>query len=520
MRFGALTLCLLAVTTAANAQDPSISRADLPRSVEYRLNAVLEDPNTRQITGESTIDDTVRTDVVVRKGPLLLKGRIEGQLVVIEGDVTFSPGSTVTGDVTIIAGQAYGLEEADVGGTVTMYEEGFGLFHRGERIYTVNRERGRIYRDDDRRDWGRSSLTVNTAWNYNRVEGLPIEFGPAIETRGRNPTRIQAHAIWRTEQGGPFNTDRWGYDIRVEQFLGNHHDFRIGGALSSVVQPIEDWQLNRNEASLATLVLHEDYRDYFKREGWTAFARYSPRNTGIALMASYNDEKHFSEVARDPWTLFGDGDWRLQPLVTEGRFRTVNGAVQIDRRDDDDFATNGFFVRSEITHGLNREFTHGLIDARIYRPTNSDGVLSLRGVLAGVLGDKSAPGQFQHALGGAGTLPGYSLFAADCGARAITTMRDNDLFYTSYGCDRTAMGSIEYRGGFDIHEYNIDSHPNWIFFFDAGRGWSKNGVKANTGMLYDVGGGIVIGDVGIYGAVPLTGSERSLKFFVRLGPRF
>ena len=63
-----------------------------------------------------------------------------------------------------------------------------------------------------------------------------------------------------------------------------------------------------------------------------------------------------------------------------------------------------------------------------------------------------------------------------------------------------------------------------IVFFDAARGWANDDSRlrgaADTETLYDVGAGILLGDVGIYTAVPLTGEDRSLRFFVRLGPRF
>jgi hypothetical protein len=42
----------------------------------------------------------------------------------------------------------------------------------------------------------------------------------------------------------------------------------------------------------------------------------------------------------------------------------------------------------------------------------------------------------------------------------------------------------------------------------------------DTGVLYDAGAGIVLGGLGIYGAVPLNGENRSMNFFVRLGARF
>ncbi|HSJ09554.1 MAG TPA: hypothetical protein VK928_06550, partial [Longimicrobiales bacterium] len=59
---------------------------------------------------------------------------------------------------------------------------------------------------------------------------------------------------------------------------------------------------------------------------------------------------------------------------------------------------------------------------------------------------------------------------------------------------------------------------------DMGHGWAlqqdRFAGRADTRTLYDVGAGIIIGDVGIYGAVPLDDSARGLRLFARLGPRF
>ncbi|MGQ0815743.1 MAG: hypothetical protein ACT4O1_15005 [Gemmatimonadota bacterium] len=87
--------------------------------------------------------------------------------------------------------------------------------------------------------------------------------------------------------------------------------------------------MRRTEASLAAVLLHSDYRDYYEREGWSAYARYTPRATGLTAQIEYSDERHTSQAARDPWTLFNNGDaWRLQPLVAEGSLRSVNGSLR------------------------------------------------------------------------------------------------------------------------------------------------------------------------------------------------
>ncbi|MGQ0815744.1 MAG: hypothetical protein ACT4O1_15010 [Gemmatimonadota bacterium] len=184
MRIVTLTMCLLAAGVAAEAQERPLARADLPRAVEARLTAIIEDPATRQIYGETTIAGVEASNVVVYNGPLTLSGKVAGELIVIDGDVQFESGSEVTGDVTIIAGDAGGLDQATIGGTVTMYAEGFSPLDRRERVYAVNARTRRVYRDDDLRDWGRSSFLIRAGQNYNRVEGLPIQFGPVIETGG------------------------------------------------------------------------------------------------------------------------------------------------------------------------------------------------------------------------------------------------------------------------------------------------------------------------------------------------
>ena len=564
MRFFLSTALLLTTATLASAQERTIARAGLPRAVEARLTSIVENPQTRQITEETTLSETHDGDVVVFTGPLKLTGRINGELVVVDGNVDFAEGSAVTGDVTFVGGDATGLENAEIGGTVTMYGEGFGLFRGGDKVYTVNRHNRRKYREDYRGYWGHSNLTLRTGWNYNRVEGLPVHFGPVIETGGRNPTRFEALAIWRTEVSAPWETEELGYTVRAEQFFGSRRNFRIGADLSSVIDPIENWQLNKVEASLSTFVLHDDYRDYYKREGWSGYLQWSPRASGLTATVAYRDEKHFTEAARDPWTIFDNKDeWRPQPLVAEGKLRSLRGTFQLDRRDDEDFPASGFLIRGDVTHALSgnlampamvstpgnpgtpvafdENFTTGLIDARIYRMVGRDATLSFRFVGAGSLNDKALPPQFQHAFGGAGSLPGYASFSADCGARTSAVSSDDasgNLFFPYYGCDRMALFSAEYRGGFDFHwggfdawdddddewKWDVNASPNWIVFFDAARGWAHDESKlrgaTDTETLYDVGAGILLGDIGIYTAVPLTGEDRGLRFFVRLGPRF
>ena len=559
-RWLALLILLVASTVSQlTAQDRSFYRKGLPRPVTERVNARLNDPNTRVIEDSATISERVTSDVVVLNGHLVLTGTIDGELIIVDGSADFRAGSRVAGDVTVIGGIATGYETASIDGTITLYERGFGPLAGDAEVFTVNSRTKRVYREDHRRRSGYSRLTLGSTWNYNRVEGLPVHFGPQISTGGRNPTRLEALAIWRTDVASPWDSEDWGYRARLEQFLGGRRDLRLGASIRSVIEPIESWQLANEEAALAAFVLHNDYRDHFLREGWSTYLRYTPRATGVSATLEYRDETHSSEAARDPWTLFDNSEpWRLQPLVAEGKLRSINAALEVDRRDDDDFATSGFFLRADIMRSLRNKlvlpgfvspvatapvefadnFTHGLIDARVYRPVRGGrDAVALRLAAGGALSDTPMPPQFQHALGGPGAVPGYATFSADCGARTVAGSRVDEgaQFFQGYGCDRFAMVSAEYRSGFDAHfrghglwddddDWDWNMSPNWVVFFDAARGWAHAEAKArgafDTETLYDAGVGLMIGDLGVYGAIPLNGEDRDLRFFIRLGQRF
>jgi hypothetical protein len=570
MRVALTALGMLVLAASASAQERRLVDLDLPRDVERRIYRLLDDTATRRFDGavNITADQVIRAHVVAFDGPFTLAGRVEGDLFVLGGNLDLLAGSHVTGDVTVIGGQVFGLEGADLAGTFTSYDEGFELFYRGEPVLVVNRARKWRGRRAEERSWGFSNFSFRTTSNYNRVEGLPILMGPVIQTSGSSPTRVEAQAILRTGAGDLFETEQMGYQLRVEQFLGTPA-VRIGGVLRSVIEPIEAWNLSSLEASLATFLLHDDQRDYFEREGWGAYVRVSPRSSGFDAVVGYWDEDHSARAARDPWTLFGNGAWRAQPLVGQGRLQSISGRIQYDGRNDDEVPTAGIYVRLQGTHGLagdlviperqilsadsgppttlapismNSRFTTGLIDLRLYRPISREGSLALRGVAGGSLQGTALPPQFQFALGGPGTLPGYSLFRGDCGARSfpVTSLTEGTgVFFPSYGCDRFALGSVEYRGGFDLdfggdfdfwgnrddrRSWHVDASPNWMLFFNAGKGWavgdSRTRGAVDTEVLYDAGAGVMLGDIGFYAAIPLTGNDRDVRFLVRLGARF
>lgn len=619
------TTSLLAPCGAA-AQEAEIRHTDMSRRQRARLLELVRDSATRRFDGDARVpaDDVIGGNVLAMHGTLAVAGRIDGDLLLIGGTLDMQPGGFISGDVTLIDGAVQGDAPRAIAGTLIAYggagpggaagDTALGGWRSGDR------SRG-WHGGGPEGDWGyagrlgRGELALRLG-TYNRVEGLPIGFGPRVETAGRNPTRLTALGIWRT-QSAPDNGERFGYDVTLEQLLGGRGDVRLGVGVESVVAPIETAGVSGLETSLSTLLLHQDYRDHYQREGFRAYAEWDP--SPLRLSVTFRSENQSSRAAGDPWSLTRQSDtWRLQPLVAEGRLETLAAGLTLDtRRDrvepdawdsgqrwqggwgwgawsaDADAGgwpdgpwsadmSSGWRLRVLATTGLggrlaiparenalsaspvtlaptavDTHFSTGIVDVRRYARVGWSSQLALRGVIAGSLSGAALPAQYQHALGGLGTLPGYDVFSGDCGARVGQYRRASGgatapLYYPAYGCDRVALFQAEYRSGIHLdlgdwwdggwdrgsddtgwrdHDQDEgwrrdDRAPDigWSVFFDAGQGWAAAGpmrpAGTHTGALYDAGIGLFIGGFGAYWAAPLAPGTHGSTFFIRLGRRF
>jgi hypothetical protein len=548
-------LLVAATALPASAQIQGASSGRLPADV-IRLVAELEsDSTTIRRTGDYRVDagSVVDRSVVVRNGTLTIAGDVRGSVVVLHGDLRLESGAAIGGEVAVVDGGVFGSDQATIAGSFNQYLGGFG--ETPERAYDRLSTRSR---------YGHSEIEVGVDGNYNRVEGLPIRFGPELRTGGRYPLHAYAYAIMRTEPG-IFDIDDMGYRAAIEQRIPYSGGLWLGATAFSVNEPIDRWWFTDQEASLAAALYHEDVRDYYDRTGWMAYARFAPEDAPVDVTFGYARERHETAPLRDPWTLFrGGADWRPLPLAAEGDLDLLHASGTLDMRKGSDFSTVGGMLRLQLSHALDgtvttpaawqppvgqfsgrtfaAPFTAGLIDARVFAPVAGN-IVAARFVGAGSIDESPLPPAYQSALGGAGSLPGYASFSVNCGARTRLLSLDEDGAISErptlagYGCDRVALFQAEFRSDFgrpsgrsrhdddeDHHHWwqHFDIDPDFILFFDAGRGWSYdgNGTTSSTKTLYDAGAGVVLGGLGVFGAIPLSGDDREIRFFLRLGPRF
>jgi hypothetical protein len=565
---------VLLVVAPLAAQEREVAELDLPRGVADDVIAFFNDSATIRFQGRAQVPagSDIRGNVAVLGGPLQVAGAILGDVVVVNGNLEFSEGGSIDGDVTILGGAVLGDDSA-IRGQLTVYSETLHYRRQGQRISYDDRPWTRW---NERRRTGVSYISVRAEGNYNRVEGLPVMFGPVFRSRNDNYFRAEAMGIWRSESGIRVSPEEWGHFVRAEQHFAPDGRFALGGTAHSLVQPIERGGLLDIEASLATFLLHRDYRDYYQREGYSAFLRFDDPDAGVRVGVEYRDEDHGFAAVGSPWTIRrNDGPWRPQPLVGEGRLRSVSGELTVDARNDPDDPSDGWYLEAHATAGVGgdlavpayyqpepgpatvvepsrdlvTDFRAGSLDLRRHVRLGPGADLKIRGFLAGSLDGEPVPAQYQRTLGGEGSLPGFRLMTVDCGARARTysvfrNVDDVDVrtpVFASYGCDRVALFQAEYRGSFafdmgldpddewedEWHWYPaIDLNPSWAVFFDAGRGWSlaDEGTPASLGpdtdTLMDLGIGFFLGDVGLYWAWPLNGEDRGVNFFLRIDHRF
>jgi hypothetical protein len=557
---------LLATPLVAQQRDET-PPAELTDEAAAELLAVFNRVTTVRLNGESVLPagTELNADLGVLGGPLVLAGRVSGDVIVINGDLRFEPGAEVGGNVTVVGGMVHGLQAARVAGRVTVYRQPLRYHSEGGLIVRVpppEKASGLTTGRDFR--FGRSDLTLAVRGAYNRVEGLPIAAGARLELGRSNPTIMEAVGIYRTESGLRLRDKDLGYALRIEQHVGGRRAARIGLALRSEVRPIEDWGLSDRESSLAAFVLHRDFRDHYERTGWAGYVRIAPRNAPFSALLELRDEKHTSIPAGDPLSLFDNGrEWRPQPVVAEGDLTSVVARFAYDTRNEPLEPSTGWYIAVEAELGLagdltmpipaipgsdvpvagrravDHRFRAALVDVRRYARTGPGSRLAIRALVAGSLDGGPLPPQRQHALGGEGSLPGYSPFQFDCGARRarLNIFEDDALvetpYFPYYGCDRMALVQIEYQVRLPLpHDLDrrlagvdLGPPPSWGVFFDAGRAWNEENARQWRGagqndFAADAGFGLRLGRIGMYWAVPLSGGAEGVNFFVRVAPRF
>jgi len=575
-----LALATLQDTTIVIHPDSSSATLEaraLPRVVSEEVIRFYNAAGTTRLVGRTRLPrgNEWRGNVAVRNGPVLVAGRVQGTLVVINGDLLFDQGggAEVTGDVIVVGGTVNDTAKARIGGEVRQYREPllYRLHKEGDEIVYAPNLRRRLWNPGAHVSWGtadsRSSLTIATGGTFNRVEGLPVVFGPLVDWKLEQNFRLRVDALGVFRSAGDLSDKRsdLGYMFRSELRAGDVRPVGLGLRAFDVVSPVEDLGLHNAEIGWSAFVFGRDYRDYYLNKGWAARVFAQPERQ-VSLSLELRREWQTGVGTQDPWTVFRNSEpWRPNPPIDEGHFTTLALGAALDTRNDPDEPSSGWLVRTTLEHSGSKDvvphtgvpasvrdsiptdgsygFGRMFFDLRHYARISPSGRVNVRLIAGGWAGGDPLPLQRRLSLGGPDPMPGHPFRASSCN----TAFTDPAFAGTLVAaCDRVIAFQTEYRGHVKLNwSYNPwkDDKPErdegrgsffWlegldvVVFADAGQGWLVGNAAGHvpsgripgfSSWLVDAGLGVDWGGFGVYIAKAVTTGER-LRFTVRLDHRF
>jgi hypothetical protein len=573
MRPLAALLLLLALPPALAAQDSVIvidpdapaagglEQVGPPPEVVTELIEFFNDSTTTRVQGDVVFPagSGFSGRLALHRGNLRIAGRVDGPIAVANGTLHLQAGAEVRGDILVIGGRLIRDAGAHHEGRERVYWDAAPVMRTEEGLLEIRGRRRPIgdlasARTSFQTGKVRTTLLLGTGGTYNRIEGLPIVFGPTFDLRTsrRSAFKLDLRGILRTA-GSESRLADFGYHARGEFRFGR---FGVAGRVYSELTPIEEHPLSLSEVGWSSFLLQRDYRDYFDRRGygglaWVQIAR------PLRLEVSRRRDEERSVRAADPWSLFrNSARWRRNPLIDDGHYITTGIQLDFDTRNERYLPSTGWLIRARFEHsssgdvapvllpplvrpepplGRRYAFDRIFLDVRRYSRITPSLRVNARLRADGWVGGDRLSVQRRVSLGGPDLLPGYDFRAFTCAPSGFTDPARPAL------CDRVVTAQVEVRTrlglnvGFRTRDRANKSgrfigieEADLVLLADAGKGWLAgsgpgqvpvNRIPSLDEWKMDVGIGLDAGEVGAYIAKGVSEDE-SVKFLVRLQRRF
>ncbi|MBP6672546.1 MAG: BamA/TamA family outer membrane protein [Bacteroidetes bacterium] len=408
-------------------------------------------PDAVTFNGDTEIaeNDTINGDLVVKNGTLVVRGTVIGDILVVNGDIELKATSYVDGNVRAMNGGISKAEGASV--------EGFT-----EQSSTASSKQPRR-RSTMRTKYSYSfkpyffnlneSIDDDVVFRYNRVEGLFFGFGSEKRYFWDGSRKVTGYGSF----GYGFASHKWRMQLGLDrQFAASDNVlYEIGGEAHSLTDTKDEWIMPLLENNLAALLFHEDFRDYYQREGFSLHSARYTKDAEVSTMIDvrYLNDRYASLSTRAQWALFGGNSFRANPAFDAGTMKSISVSAGVSTVEKYRYRIEGWNLFAHGEYGGNElggnfDFTQATIDIRRFQPLSDDDQINLRIRAAALQGDTIAQKDFQ--LGGANTMPAYG--------------------YKEFSGNRTLLANLEYRiNGELIDElFYFPNSLSLIAFGDAG----------------------------------------------------
>lgn len=345
-------------------------------------------------------DSTITTSLLVLGRDTFLASRVQGDVVVVGGNLYLRPGADVSGRAVAIGGTVALTTLGRVaGGTESLSDETYAV-ERADGRYLLH-YRGQRAEDRPEPMFQLAGFSGLKMPSYDRVEGLSLPVGVLLQF-GNHALELEPTATYRSRRGVVDPS----LEIRTRETSATRFVGRVGRATRSN----ERWIYTDFINSLTTIWAGSDVRNYFRSdigEG-RLFHRFGdPQTMSLEpyVGARYEYVRPITAVG-NVWSFLGRTNLekmaRPNPPVEQGHLGSALAGAQ--------FRSTGFatsYVNLEVEQSVRvplgtQAFTQATLDGEIRLPSFRTHFMQFHAHAVGTRGD--APRARYAYLGGSGTL--------------------------------------------------------------------------------------------------------------------
>ncbi len=361
-------------------------------------------------------DSIVRQSVIVLGRNVVVDGTVQGDVVVVGGDLYTHPRSNISGRAIAIGGGVYDSALGSVGGGVQAYREftydissisgGWALTYR--QIFTSSEPFAFEF----------YGLRIPT---YDRSNGLSLPVAPTIGIPGTR-AQIEPRLTYRSQLG------RLDPSASVVDSIGQHTALRAWAGRATFTN--DSWVWSDLINSLEVLWRGEDTRNYFRatRAELTVSQRHEVSTLTVARYAGARIEEGRSvrpdtNAAGGPWSLIARNDIddmrRPNPRIDPGSVRSIIAGTELEwtpsatvARLRVDAEAGQFRERcAGCSTLLDSKFGQATIDGTIQFPTVGTQTLRFDAHAVVTSSSGGTPRQRWVYIGGSGSIPTIDLLS-------------------------------------------------------------------------------------------------------------
>jgi hypothetical protein len=394
-------LAALLAPAVAGAQE-IVLREPGPERVAAIVRTTAARPHAlRAGTGDLVLprDSVIATNLLVLGRRTYLSSRVEGDVVVVGGDLFLRTGSSIGGRAIAIGGAVYRSILGTVDGGVESYRDDDYAIRSSslgyELAYAAKQDRPPVLR--------LAGLQGLLTPGYDRVEGLSLPVG-ALVTLGNRAVEIQPTVTYRSRLGE--------FDPGVELWIAREKSVRFEAEGGRMTRTNDAWIYGDLLNSAASLAFGNDTRNYFRAVGGTGRVIGHVEKKTVTFepwIGGRSEKVRPINAAGNVFSFWGRESLeqmaRPNPLVEQGTISSGLAGASLVYSAGDVRATlraeaEQSFDTPEFTSSFTQLTLHGTIDF----PTFFGQRLSIAGHAVTTAGDTVPRARFAY-LGRASTLP-------------------------------------------------------------------------------------------------------------------